>query len=236
MKEQLLVIAADLREAIKHDMRGAAMDWAARRLEALAQSPTKEEPTMPTPPNARIGDWMQTATGHKFWIFDPRPEEVHFMDIAAHLSKICRFNGACDFHYSVAQHSIYVSHQVPPRHALAALLHDAPEAYTGDLHRPFKHGLGPIIKQIEDRIWFAVATKLNLPLDLPLCVKEADEAMLKTERAQIMRPGEAWTYRYAVPPADVKIAPWTPEQAREAFISRYEVLRLATFSAVRDAA
>lgn len=182
---------------------------------------------MSTFPNApRIGDWMQTATGKKFWPYDPRPEDVHFLDIAAHLSKICRFNGACDFHYSVAQHSVYVSHQVPPEHQLAALLHDAPEAYTGDIHRPFKRGLGAI-KQIEERIWFAVATRLGLPLTLPLVVKHADEAMLKAENAQIMRPGEAWTYRYDVPPAPVKIAQWTPEQAREAFISRYEVLLLA---------
>lgn len=187
-----------------------------------------------TPNAPRIGDWMQTATGKKFWPYDPRPEDIHLLDIAAHLSKICRFNGACDYHYSVAQHSVYVSHQVAPEHQLAALLHDAPEAYTGDLHRPFKRGI-PNIKQVEDRIWFAVATRFGLPLKLPMCVKEADEALLKAENAQIMRPGEAWTYRYPVEPAPVKISMWTPEQAREAFISRFEVLRLRD-SAVRNGA
>lgn len=189
---------------------------------------TKQEgKVMSSIPNApRIGDWMHTATGKKFWPYDPRPEDVHLLDIAAHLSKICRFNGACDFHYSVAQHSVYVSHQVPPEYALAALMHDAPEAYTGDIHRPFKRGLANI-KQIEERIWFAVATRFSLPLRLPLEVKYADEALLKAENAQIMRPGEAWTYRYDVPPADVRISQWTPDHAREAFISRFEVLNLA---------
>lgn len=228
MKDELLTIARDLREAIQHDLRAAAMDWAARRLEALAQSPHhKEEDSMSMVPNApRVGDWMQTATGKKFWPYDPRPEDVHLLDIAAHLSKICRFNGACTYHYSVAQHCVYASHQVPPEHQFTALMHDAPEAYTGDLHRPFKRGLFGVSK-IEERIWFAVATRFGLPLQLPTCVKEADEAMLKAENAQLMVPGEAWTYRYDVPPANVKISPWTPEQAREAFISRFEGLRLA---------
>lgn len=177
------------------------------------------------PAAPRVGDWMQTATGKKFWPFDPRPEEVHFLDIAAHLSKICRFNGACDFHYSVAQHSVYTSYQVPPEHALVALMHDAAEAYTGDLHRPFKRGI-PDIKGIEQRIYQAIATAFALPPVLPLCVKHADEAMLKAENRQIMRPGEAWAYRYDVPPAVVLIRQWTPEHAREAFISRFEALQL----------
>ena len=178
-------------------------------------------------PNApRVGDWMQTASGKKYWPIDPRPHEVDLLDIAAHLSKICRYNGACDWHYSVAQHSVYVSHQVAPEFALDALMHDAPEAYCCDIHRPMKHSLLGY-KQIEERNWFAIATRFGLSLRLPIEVKHADESVMMAEKAQIMRPGDPWTYRYDVPPANIRVSPWTCDHAREAFLSRFEVLNLA---------
>lgn len=170
----------------------------------------------------RVGDWMQTATGRQFWPLDPRPDEVHILDIAAHLSKICRYNGACDWHYSVAQHSVYVSHQVPPEHALAALLHDAPEAYTCDIHRPLKVSLTGYA-EIERGVWVAVAERFGLPVDLPQCVHDADQAVLLAEKAQIMRPTP---HPWNVPgePAPIRVAQWTPDMAREAFLSRFEAL------------
>lgn len=173
----------------------------------------------------RRGDWMQTATGKQFWPLDPRAEEVDILDIAAHLSKICRYNGACDWHYSVAQHSVYVSHQVPPEHALAGLLHDAPEAYCCDIHRPVKVHLTDYAR-IESGIWLAIAQRFGLDPLLPECVHEADNAVLLAEKAQIMRPAPA---PWSVPgePAPIKVSIWTPDQAREAFLSRFALLMKA---------
>lgn len=170
----------------------------------------------------RRGDWMQTATGKQFWPLDPRPEEVDILDIAAHLSKICRYNGACDWHYSVAQHSVYVSHQVPPQHALAGLLHDAAEAYCCDIHRPVKrHLVG--YDEIEAGVWRAIAQRFGLSAELPPEVHAADDAVLLAEKAQIMRPAPA-PWNVPGEPAPIRVSYWTPDQAREAFLSRFAVL------------
>lgn len=255
MKDQLSIIARDLRDAIPRDLRAAAMDWAARRLEALAQSIQPGEANVPHPTGpahemgdavcappgvsndtyhahhmlhaegGRIGDWMQTVSGKQFWPLDPRPEEIDINDIAAALAKQCRFGGHCDWHYSVAQHSVYVSHQVPPEFQLDALMHDSTEAYCIDVPRPLKRSLIGYAK-IEDRIWMAIATKFGLSLRLHHCIHEADESVLLAEKAQVMRPGPAWTLDTKAKPANIKVSQWTPDMAREAFISRFEVLVL----------
>lgn len=179
-------------------------------------------PVDPRPAPARRGDWMQTATGKQFWPLDPRPEEVDILDIAAHLSKICRYNGACDWHYSVAQHSVYVSHQVPQEHALVALLHDAAEAYTCDIHRPVKrHLVG--YDAIEAGVWRAIAQRFGVLEHLPDCVHEADDAVLLAEKAQIMRPAPA-PWNVPGQAASIRISPWNCDQAREAFLSRFALL------------
>jgi len=85
---------------------------------------------------ARIGDWIQTYTGKRFWPLDPRPEDVDILDIAHSLSLLCRFTGHTSSFYSVSQHSILVAQEVPKRLRLWALFHDAAEAYIGDIARP----------------------------------------------------------------------------------------------------
>ena len=56
--------------------------------------------------NNRKGSWMQTHSGRAFFIEDVRPEDISINDIAHHLSLICRFSGACNSFYSVAEHSV----------------------------------------------------------------------------------------------------------------------------------
>ncbi len=58
--------------------------------------------------------------------------------IARQLGKLCRYAGATPDHYSVARHSLVVAALAPddPEHKMAALLHDAHEALTGDILRP----------------------------------------------------------------------------------------------------
>ncbi|MDI1288693.1 MAG: hypothetical protein PSX37_01920 [bacterium] len=100
-------------------------------------------------PTLRIGDWMNTFTGQKFYPLDPRADEVHAPDIAKALSQICRYGGHTSQHYSVAEHCVLMSLAVAPEHALFALLHDATEAYVGDMVRPLKQAL-PEYRAIED--------------------------------------------------------------------------------------
>lgn len=95
---------------------------------------------------SRRGYNQTTASGRAFWSLDPRPEDVRIEDIAAQLSRICRFGGALKpgvSFYSVAQHSVLVSYNVPEEYALEGLLHDAAEAYVGDVIKPIKSALVP---------------------------------------------------------------------------------------------
>lgn len=92
---------------------------------------------------------MKTYTGKYINLLLPKAEDIVIEDIAHALAHICRFNGHCTRHYSVAQHSVLVAEAVmdacpdaPPMLALAALLHDAPEAYCGDIGRNLKRLIG----------------------------------------------------------------------------------------------
>src|ERR1700683_336889 len=85
------------------------------------------------------GAWIVTFSGRRFYVLDPRPSDVRIEDIAHSLSLQCRFNGHVKNFYSVAQHSVLVSERCDPADALYGLLHDASEAYIGDMSAPLKH-------------------------------------------------------------------------------------------------
>lgn len=53
--------------------------------------------------------WIQTFSGRRFDIANPKPESVWLEDIAHSLSMQCRYNGHCQHFYSVAEHSTYVA-------------------------------------------------------------------------------------------------------------------------------
>ena len=56
--------------------------------------------------------WVETYTGLKFHLADPKKNEIIIEDIAHALSLLCRYTGHCNQFYSVAQHSVYVSELV----------------------------------------------------------------------------------------------------------------------------
>lgn len=87
--------------------------------------------------------WILTNGALPFDLLNPRAENVLTTDLAHALSLVCRFNGHCAHHYSVAQHSLLVAHIIEkeggtPEEQLAGLLHDGTEAYINDLTRPLK--------------------------------------------------------------------------------------------------
>lgn len=84
-----------------------------------------------------------TNSARPFDLLNPRAENVITTDLAHALSLVCRFNGHCAHHYSVAQHSLLVAYIIEkeggtPEEQLAGLLHDGTEAYISDLTRPLK--------------------------------------------------------------------------------------------------
>lgn len=181
---------------------------------------------------ARIGDWCQTATGGRIWPLDPRADDVRIEDIALSLARSCRFNGHLKpgvWHYSTAQHSVLVSYECAPRHALLGLLHDAAEFAIQDLTRPLKRSLREatsVYADAEDFWAIAIGQRFELGeglLNLPSDVKRADEVMLATERRDLMAPCEHdWCLREQ--PRRECISPWSPEVAYNAFMGRFEEL------------
>lgn len=110
---------------------------------------------------------------------DMNVNDIYIDDIARSLSKICRFNGHCHRHYSVAEHSVLVSKILPPTLALAGLLHDATEAFMGDVTRPLKHML-PNYQDMEHKLSQMIEARFGVSFDDTL-IKTADNIALCLE-------------------------------------------------------
>ena len=169
--------------------------------------------------------YITTITGKHIDFANITPDQFCIKDIAAGLSNTCRFTGQLANFYSVAQHSVYVSQIVPPEYALEALLHDATEAYMGDITSPLKAML-PDYKAIEKRVDAAIREKFGLPPVMTIDVHHADLVMLATERRDFeISPGCGFPELAAIDPHDdIIIQPLTPPQAYHQFMARFELL------------
>lgn len=167
--------------------------------------------------------WILTRSGRKFDLANPTADMVDPTDIAHSLSMQCRFNGHTSSFYSVAQHSYLVADLVPAEHQLAALLHDATEAYVGDLVRPLKEGMylyygnigvACVYAATEERVWQTICQRFDLDPILPDCVKHADLAALATEKRDLMPSHpEPWPCLDGIQPHAGRIDPWQPSYA-----------------------
>jgi 5'-deoxynucleotidase YfbR-like HD superfamily hydrolase len=142
------------------------------------------------------GDFT-TYTGKKLNILYPDPKLIDIEDIAVQLSRIPRFNGATKRTYTVAQHSVFVATIIHPAYTLQGLLHDATEAYLGDIISPLKYEL-PSYLRIE-LVWeLVIREKFNLfvnsPLDLQKEIKKADEIAALLEYRDLMKKPSAFLF------------------------------------------
>lgn len=181
------------------------------------------------------GAWMQTASGGKFYPLDPRADEIHIDDIAHALSNICRYGGHTTRFLSVAEHCVMVSLSVPEEHALWALLHDASEAYVGDMIRPLKiTDQMSAYRDIEDRVHAAVAERFGLSSRMPAEVHDADSRSIVDERAVAMPVTDhAWGLE-GLEPLGVDYQCWEPARAKDEFLRRF--LQLTEHTAVSESA
>ena len=112
--------------------------------------------------------------------------------VTAHaLARICRYNGHVEGFLSVAEHSLDVVERLrdmgaPVEVQAQGLLHDAAEAYLGDMVGPLKHH--PAMQEFRDaekRVEAAIAARFGLPEQLDPRVKEADVASGVHERSHL---------------------------------------------------
>ena len=145
-------------------------------------------------------------------------------DIVVALSRIQRGGGHYRFPYTVAQHSVMVSEIVP---TLAALLHDAAEAYIGDVLTPIKAAC-PELCAIENRIQAAIAAHFGIDTFARPEIKHADLVALATERRDLVGPA-AMSWGDLPDPAAEPIHTWHSEwYIKERFLSRFHELQRAT--------
>lgn len=171
--------------------------------------------------------YIYTRSGKKFFPAIPEPADILIEDIAHALSNTCRFTGHVKSFYSVAQHSVYVSMDVPKKYALAGLLHDASEAYLCDVSAPVKKL--PSMKsyrEMEEHLQNVIFRKYGLDIRYMAGaykkVKDADERVFRLETDLLMQPNFEVVEgpRAGIAPFE----PWEPEKARDEFLKRYAIL------------
>jgi uncharacterized protein len=168
---------------------------------------------------------IMLQSGSIFDLKEPETSEINIEDIAHGLAHTCRFAGQCKAFYSVAEHSVLVS-KVVPEAGLAALLHDAAEAFVGDMTRPLKQLL-PEFAKIEKKIERAIFQRFEIEWPPPSSIKAADYSVMAAEQVTLMPPGtNEWLSAANISPANVVIRYLDPKAAKTLFLDRYaELLR-----------
>ena len=163
--------------------------------------------------------WIQTYSGKQLWLNAPMASDVHPVDVAHALSMLCRYGGHSASFYSVAEHCVLMSRAVPEEDALWALLHDATEAYLGDVVTPLKRMLHSY-QRIEDDFMDVVMARFGLTGDMPDSVRDADARIVLDERAALMLPTPAPWKMDHLEPLGVRVEGWEPEHAEQEYSRR----------------
>lgn len=197
----------------------------------------------------RYGSYIWTARGERFWPLDPRPEDILIEDIARGLATGCRYSGQIGIgtgyvFYSVAEHSVIVSIYAEKRArelglgaaiartwALEGLLHDASEAYIGDVSRPVKYSqVMRGYRAVERRLEAVIAERFDLrptaqckreikSIDKRILVDEIDAFMILPDGDSIEREVEKHGQ-----PLGATITGLPPAHAEYIFLQRYRAL------------
>jgi hypothetical protein len=170
-----------------------------------------------------VGPTILLQSGEYFDFLDPEHSIISIEDVAHGLSMTCRFAGQCRRFYSVAEHSVLASWHVAPGFALDALMHDAAEAFIGDVSKPLKDLLSDY-RTVEHRIEAAVLGRFGIAHPMPPAVKEIDLVLLATEQRALMGNRDDWDYTRGRTPLDITLPCWAPEKAKAMFLQRYAEL------------
>ncbi len=161
---------------------------------------------------------ITTRSGRQVNLLNPQYSQIDIGDIAHGLAYQCRFNGQTSRFYSIAQHSLMVASILPDHLKMAGLLHDAAEAYVGDVVQPLKVLL-PDYQMIENRFTQVIGQRFNVDLEHHAEVKQADLIALATEKRDLLpREKCTWDVLKGIKPLDRLTLPMSPEQSEEMFM------------------
>lgn len=125
---------------------------------------------------------INSYSGIRIDLVHPTPAMIRATDIAQGLGYTCRFGGQLQNFYSVAQHSILVCELAPAHLKRAALLHDAAEAYLGDVISPLKHLIRDLYEPLEQRMTVAIFEAFSEPMANYHLIKPYDLMAYDMER------------------------------------------------------
>lgn len=172
---------------------------------------------------------LSTISGRAISPVAPQISDFVIEDIAHALSNLCRFAGHVRTFYSVAQHSVLVSHAVPHELALWGLLHDASEAYLVDIPTPVKATV-PLggYRTVEALMQRTIYQAFGLSGDEPAAVELADMQLLLLEAEALLHADSAARITATAPPGlplpPITITPVDPARAKAGFLRRFAVL------------
>lgn len=156
-----------------------------------------------------------TLTGKQFNLFEPTPEMIDIRDIAAGLSNKGHFSGLTPSYFSIAQHCVMVCDEfafwdffIDPKLKLLALLHDAAEAYIGDMIKPLKVRIAQFA-QVEENIMKAICARYGMDYSSLHLIKATDLFVQEVEYNAFYRKG--------------RITYMNHERAKHEFIDRFKI-------------
>lgn len=185
-----------------------------------------------------INNTIKLRSGSYFDFLDPQPDQFTLDDIAGALSKICRFGGQIDQFYSVAEHSVHCAlvafgDELSIEACQAVMMHDAAEAFTGDMVKPLKVMM-PDFKVVEQRVERAIERKFGIDLRAHTdVIREIDHGMLIAERHRLFESPDnvTWTGEDQARKLRVSFNLWSPADAEIAFIALARELGIEELSA-----
>jgi uncharacterized protein len=175
---------------------------------------------------------MTTYTGRHVNLLDFKDSDIDIRDIAHHLALTNRWNGASKVPMNVAHHSVLCS-MLCPTHPLDALLHDASEAYAGDVIRWLKRTTEMAgFRVIEDRIQMIIAMHFGIKVEMPPQVKAIDDLLVRCEGHFLFDEDPIKSTSFPMPPTASELAylqwdgkPWTWEYSEYRFLRAFEKLK-----------
>lgn len=187
--------------------------------------------------------WIQTVSGLPADLLNLKRDQIDIEDIAYALAGLNRYTGHT--RYNVAQHSVLCAMMAPVAWAYEALMHDAHEAYMGDVSAPMKYALLDLcgndrtlepLRRLDAALSTRVARRFNSTISGcgASSVRVVDLRMLQTERLQLHgEPPRPWNVSMDdYPPYDLEIEVWSPERSEQEFLSAFYAL--APTSVLRD--